>query len=378
MTAETADGSVQNGVAYPRPDLLKTGVPQKFEYSQPIIDAHTHWYSGEFVELVVTEGGQNNAKISGPDESGTYTMQAIGRGHGAGYYPYRGSRFMERLIKIEWQLERMEDRGVDLHSIGMTHPKIYWAPPEFALRLARAQNDGLSELHQQYPDRFMGQIILPLQDVNLSLQELERAAALPGLRGINLGHHVNGLNASDKSFWPLWARCEELDQPLMMHNIDPLGPDRLYQGGVDLVNSLGNPFEATLAAVSMIVSGMLDEFPGLDVYLPHAGGALPWIVGRIDYQIWRGFFSGLALERASQYLGRFYYDLILHDPILTRTMIELVGVDRIVSGTDWPQGMSVWRPVEYVETIPDITQDEAEAILCRNPAKLLRLTSSTY
>lgn len=359
---------------YPRPDLSEKPRPRRFDYRKPIIDAHTHYFAREFVDLAVREGGDNHAEVTGPDAEGCYTLRAIGRGHGAGYYPYRGSRFSPELTDLNAQVAGMDERGVDLHSIGMTHPKVYWAPPDFALRLSRAQNDGLSAVHQLYPDRFVGQIMLPLQDVNRSLAELERAAGLPGLRGINLGHHVNGLNVSDRSFWPLWRRCEELDQPLMLHNIDPLAPDRLYQGGLDLMNTLGNPFEATLVAVSMILGGMLDEFPDLDVYLPHAGGALPWLVPRLDYDQFQHHSGQLALDRPSDYLRRFHYDLILHDPQRMRVLIDMVGADRVVSGTDWPQSMAVWRPVEYVEAIPGITQAEAELILCDNPARLLRLS----
>lgn len=357
---------------YPRPDLFDKPFPRRFQYTKPVIDAHTHYYAPEFVDLVVAEADQNYGKVTGPDADGCYTLHAIGRGHGAGYYPYEGSKFSPFLSHIERQIAGMEDRGTDLHAIQMTHPKVYWAPPDFALRLCQAQNDGLSRLHQEHPDRFLGSIILPMQDVRLALKELERASQLPGLRGINVAHHINGLNASDRSFWDVWKACEELDQPLIMHNNDPLAPDRLYQGGIDLMNGLGNPFEATLSAVSMIVSGMLDAHPNLDVYLPHAGGALPWLIWRIDYQqAVGGWFTDI--DTASTYLRRFYYDLILHSPKMSRIMFDIVGVDRIVSGTDWPQRMATWRPSEYVEQIPGITFEEAEAIMCDNPAKLLRL-----
>ncbi len=363
---------------YPRHDLRERAVPPRFTYDAPVIDAHTHYYAPEFVELVVEEGGKHGGEILGPDKDGVYSLRAIGGGHGAGYYPYKGSPFAPRMTDIEFQLEGMADRHVDMHSVGMTHPKVYWAPADFALRLSRAQNDGLSAMHERYPDKIVGQIMLPLQDVTLAIQELERASQLPGMHGINMGQHVNGLNISDKSFWPVWEKAEELGQPLLLHNIDPLAPDRLYQGGLDLMNALGNPFEATLSAVSLIMSGTLDAFPELVVQLPHAGGALPWLIWRIDYQLWRGHFNfgKLDLDRASDYLRRFYYDLILHDPEYTRVLVDLVGADRVVSGTDWPQGMSVWRPVEYVESIPGITEEEARTILCDNPVRMLGLDRS--
>jgi len=84
-------------------------------------------------------------------------------------------------------------------------------------------------------------------------------------------------------------------------------------------------------------------------------------------------FANLKLPRASDYRRRFHYDLIMHDPAITRMLIELVGVDRVTCGTDYPQGMGIMKPVEYVEAIPGITQKEAETILCDNPARLLRL-----
>lgn len=126
----------------------------------------------------------------------------------------------------------------------------------------------------------------------------------------------------------------------------------------------------------------MDTFPKLDVYFPHAGGFFPFVTARMDWSMGtseyfpRGrtnSFSNLKQPRASDYRRRFHYDLIMHDPKITRMLIELVGADRVVSGTDFPQGMGVMRPIEYVEPIPEITQQDAELILCDNPARLLRL-----
>jgi aminocarboxymuconate-semialdehyde decarboxylase len=141
-----------------------------------------------------------------------------------------------------------------------------------------------------------------------------------------------------------------------------------------MMNNVGNPFEATVASMAFILTGTLDAFPKLDIYLPHAGGALPWLVWRTDWAMSNNNqFKNLKLPRASDYLRRFHYDLILHSPKLMRTLIEMVGADRVVSGTDYPQGMAVMKPVEYVESIPGITQRERELILCENPARLLKI-----
>lgn len=375
LTGAVPEAQAQD-LPYPRPDLTTRKLPRRFKYNKPVIDAHTHIYAREFIDLVVKEGADNGAEVTGPDRNGDYRIRAMGGGHGAGYYPYGGSTFNKSLSDVDFQLKGMEERDVDMHAVGMTHPKIYWAPPQFAHRLAQAQNNGISAIHVKYPKKFVGQIMLPLQDMVLSMQELERASKLPGMRGINMAQHINGVNISDQRFWPLWARCAALGHPLVLHNLDPLGAERLYQGGIDMMNNLGNPFEATVASMSLILSGCLDEIPNLEVYLPHAGGALPWLVWRTDYTMQRGEgFKRVKSRKASDYLRRFHYDLILHSPKYMRTLIDMVGADRVTCGTDWPQGMAVWRPVEYVESIPGITQREAELILCENPARLLRVAT---
>lgn len=339
-------------------------------YSKPVIDAHAHWYPPAFIELLVKEGAANGAKISGPNADGDYTAKTPDQT----YYSANGSTFRREMRDLDIILKMMDERDVDLYALSMTHPKVYWAPPAFGLKLSRVANDDTSAAHVKYPKRFVGTIMLPMQDPKLAVQELERAAQLPGMRAINVGEHILGKNLSDKSFWPVWARCEALGLPLFLHNLNPFGGERLVQGGISMINNLGNPFEATVAAMAFVLSGTLDAFPKLDIYLPHAGGAFPWLVWRTDYAMSNsGQFKGLKQPRASDYLRRFHYDLILHSPKYMRTLIEMVGADRVVSGTDFPQGMSVRRPVEYVESIPGITRRECELILCENPAQLLKL-----
>lgn len=353
---------------FPRPDIDTRVLPARFKYTQPVIDVHTHFYATEFVDLVVKEGGANGGTITGPNSDGEYTLA------GGGYYPFQGgSTFSREMMDLEYMLEMQQWRGrVDKHVLQMTHPMAYWAPPEFELRLSQAQSAGCVRAHNKYPKNFLGTIMLPMRDPKMAVQELERAAKLPGMHGINMAEHIRGTNVGDKSFWPVWERCEALGLPIIFSNLDPIGGDRLVQGGISMINSLGNPFEATVAGMSMILSGALDEFPNLQMMLPHAGGALPWLVWRTDFSMARGAFKHVKQRKASDYLRRFHYDLILSSPKLMRTLIDLVGADRIVCGTDWPRSW-VKRPVEYVESIPGITQREAQMILCENPARLLGL-----
>jgi aminocarboxymuconate-semialdehyde decarboxylase len=118
---------------------------------------------------------------------------------------------------------------------------------------------------------------------------------------------------------------------------------------------------------------VLDAFPKLEVYLPHAGGTFPWLIGRLDTAIQFSPELKHMKKPASEYLRRFHYDLITHHSGIMRNLIDLVGVDRIVAGTDFPQGMAVKQPVDFVESIPGLTHEERSSILCDNPARLLQI-----
>ena len=340
-------------------------------YSKPVIDLHFHWYPEEFIALMESEAGNHGADVQ-RDAAGRITIKtptSTGRDGG------NALRRDESKTDIDLMIAEMNEADIDLEVVTQTNPHIIWAPPAFGARLARSVNDGNSRLHQLHPDRFIGTITLPMQDVALSLEELERAHKLPGMRAVNVTEQVRGKNIGDPSFWPIWDRCEALGLPLFLKNVDTVS-ERLDDPGASQMNIISNPFEATIAATSLMLSGTLDEFPSLEVLLPHGGGFFPFVTPRIDFAMKSmsgNRFKNMKLDSASSYLRRFHYDLILHSPSLTRTLIDLVGIDRVACGTDRPQGMNIANPVEYVEAIPGISAAEAEAILCGNPARLLKL-----
>lgn len=332
-------------------------------YNVRIIDAHAHWYPREFVALLEKEGPANGARM-GRNAAGDPVVEAVPGGTQA-------SAMRRNMIEVDLILKEMDERGVDMYALSMTNPMVYWAPPQFALKLSQAANDACAAVHLKYPQRFVGTIMLPMQDAKLAAQELERAAKLPGMRAINIGEHINGVNLHDKRFWPIYERCEASGLPLFTHNLYPFGAERLKD--FFMLNILGNPYEDGLAAMSLVFGGVLDAFPKLDVYLPHGGGTFPWLVGRADDAIEVSPALKHMKQPASAYLKRFYYDIIVLNPRIMRMLIDLVGVDRIVMGTDFPQRMSVTKPVDFIETVPGLTTHERELILGRNAKRLLRL-----
>lgn len=348
----------------------------KYHYAKPVIDAHFHWYPPDFVNLIEREGAANGVTNIKRNEKGELECVVPGN------HPYAPRAVFRRdMTEVTSMLKAMDERHVDLCTLTQTNPHILWASPEFGAKLARTINDASSALCVKYPKRFTAAITLPLQDVGASLAELERGSKLPGMKAVNFPENVLGKNIDDKSFWPVYERAEALDLPMFLHNLDPIS-ERLVEKGYTMINVLGNPFEATIAATALVLGGVMDTFPKLDVYFPHGGGFFAFATPRMDWAMGTAAYSprgrtetykNLKLPRVSDYLRRFHYDLAMHDPKLTRMLIDIVGADRVVCGTDFPQGMSIRRPVEYVEAIPNITESERQLILCDNPARLLRL-----
>jgi aminocarboxymuconate-semialdehyde decarboxylase len=326
------------------------------------IDTHAHWYPRPFIALLEQGAAANGG-----------SMGRTRAGHPVFSLPGLEPKSVMRptMVEPELMLQAMDRRRVDVCVVSLTNPMVYWAPPEFGLALARAWNDACAELHRAWPQRFIGTIQLPMQAPRTALAEFERAARLPGMRAVYLATHVNGKNLDEPEFRPIFARCAALGLPVFLHPLYPCGGARIARHFMR--NLCGNPYETGLAAAALALSGMLDAFPRLVVMLPQAGGAYPWLAGRFD-RGWkvRGELQHLA-RRPSRYLRRFYYDTITHEPRILKFLIELVGADRIVLGTDYDQDMQCERPVEFVERIAGLGRREREMILGGNARRLLRL-----
>ncbi|MFQ5962475.1 MAG: amidohydrolase family protein, partial [Candidatus Methylomirabilales bacterium] len=257
------------------------------------------------------------------------------------------------------------------HALSLTRPMIYWADGALGLKLAQAMNDAMVEAHQAFPDRFVGLAILPMQDTRLALEELERTHRLPGIRGVYLGTNINGRDLGDPDFLPVFKRIEELRLPVFLHPINVMGGERLRRHF--LYNLLGFPFDTAVAAAYLIFGGVLDRFPRLAVNLVHAGGAFPYLVGRMN----RGYRVSEQCRnikhKPSAYLRRFTYDTISHDPGALLYLIRLVGADRVMLGSDYCFDIGYDRPVEVVTRLAALSRGDQARILGSNAARLLKL-----
>ncbi len=330
--------------------------------STGVIDTHAHWYPREFISLLQQEAADSGA-----------SMDRTAEGNPVFSLPdtYPKSVMRPSMIEPDLMLKAMNKRRVDTYTLTLTNPMVYWAKPDLGLRLSQTWNDASTAVHDAFPGRFIGTIMLPMQAPSLALKELGRAAKLPGLRAVHMATHVNGRNLDEKEFWPVYAGCESLGLPIFLHPLYPCADERLSQHFMR--NLCGNPYETGLAASSLVLGGVLDAFPKLKVMLPQAGGAFPWLSGRFN----RGHKVRKELKhlkrKPTDYLRRFYYDTITHHPQVLRYLIDLVGADRVVLGSDYDQDMQYERPVHFLEKVPGLTALEREMILSTNARRLLRL-----
>lgn len=329
----------------------------------PVIDTHAHWYAKDFVELLENEAAENGALVTRNK-----------KGHAVFALPGVGQKSVMQPTMIEpgLMIDSMNERHIDAYVLSLTNPMVYWATPEFGLKLSRTWNDASSAAHREHPDRFIGTMMLPLQQPELALPEIERAAKLGGIRALYMATHVNGLNLDHKSLWPVYERCEKLGLPILLHPLYPCAGDRIG-AQYFLRNLLGNPYEVGIAAASLVFGGVMDAFPKLTVMLPQAGGTFPWLIGRMEHG-WEVREECRQIKGPpSSYLQRFYYDTITHHPGIMRSLIDLVGAERVVLGSDYDQDMSYERPVDFVDSIPGLTPRERRLILKDNAARLLNL-----
>jgi aminocarboxymuconate-semialdehyde decarboxylase len=323
------------------------------------IDIHAHWYPEEWLRLFVKDGAAEGATLERNGAKYTIRTQRI------------VNAFDEEFVDLGLRLEGMKRQRVDVHALSLTAPMVYWASPGFGLALSQAYNDAVSAAHAKHPKRFVGLAMLPMQAPDLALKELERAAKLPGMRGMYLATHVNETNLDDKRFWDVYAKAEELGWTIFLHPIDTLGRERTAK--YHLKNLLGNPYDTGVAAASLVFGGVMDAFPKLEVNLPHAGGAFPWLIGRLDHGTKVRPELRHMKRLPSEYLRRFTYDTIGHNDAINQALINLVGADRVVLGSDYCFDMGLSDPVGDLERLGALTDAQRELIAGETSRRLLRL-----
>ena len=274
----------------------------------------------------------------------------------------------------EQRLQEMDELGVDVHVLSTnSFLNFYERDATATVSMARECNDYVSQLTWDHPDRFAGFATLPMQDVAASVAELERSVGTLGLKGAMIGDHVNGSTYDDPSFLPLWKAAEALGAVIFIHQSGDTAVSA-RSTRYHLPNSIGNLVDRAVTFASFVYGGVMDACPNLKVCLAHGGGFACYGAGRMDrgWQV-RPEARVNIQQPPSAYLGRFWYDCLTHDENALRYLIDSVGIERLVFGTDWPFDMAIDDPVNWVRGLDKLTEDEKDAILGGNIVKLLDL-----
>jgi aminocarboxymuconate-semialdehyde decarboxylase len=274
------------------------------------------------------------------------------------------------------KIRDMDEKVIGLSVLSSTpFAFFYEVEDDLAIELARFHNDRLSEMVKNYPDHFAAMATLPLQVPEEALKELERAIKTLGLRGVEIGSHVNRRELGDEAFWPIYKALEDLDVPIFIHPHHVAGLDRLMD--FYLNNLIGNPLDTTIAVTQLIFSGTLEKFPGLKIILAHGGGQFPFIFGRIQhgYEV-RPEPKEKVHEPPEAFLKNLYFDTITHNPDALRYLIAFAGSDHVLLGSDYPYDMGVPDPVQTVSKLSGIKAQDRRKIMRENAIALFGLKDS--
>jgi aminocarboxymuconate-semialdehyde decarboxylase len=249
----------------------------------------------------------------------------------------------------------------------------YWAKPEHTNDLARLLNDHLAEVVRQHPSRFVGLGTLPMQAPDLAIREMERCIMELGLRGIEIGSHVNGFNLDHPSLFPIFEAAQQLGAAVFVHPWDVMAKERMNKYWLGWL--VGMPAETALAICSLLFAGVLERLPKLRVAFAHGGGAFPGTFGRIEH----GFRMRPDLcavdnpNSPRSYLGKFYLDSLVHDAESLRSLIRLVGAEKIALGSDYPFPLGEAEPGKLIESMDDLPPDVKNRLLAGTALEFLGL-----
>jgi len=323
-----------------------------------IIDFHNHVYPQEYVDEIqkgpsaysVTFDSDNNPVLHSP---GDYNILVPGH----------------RLMDFRQTV--LDQAGLDKQIISLTAPGTLIETPQRSTELCRKVNDNFAKIQSDY-EAFPALATLPLNSPHAAVAELERAISELGLKGATLFSNANGVALSDKRFWPLYEKASDLNVVFFIHPTYPVGVEAMTE--YMLMPLVGFLADTTLAAASLVFSGVIEKFPNIKWVLGHLGGAVPYLAERFDrgYEAFEQCRKNIS-KPPSEYLKNFYYDTVNFDVNALQFAIDFAGSDHLVAGSDYPHQIgSIEKMLASIEKL-NISQEEKTGILGGNAEKLLGL-----
>lgn len=329
------------------------------------LDIHAHAVPEELLETLRRGGERYGARLV--REAGGEVFDLQGR--------FRGRPVQPGLVDLPARLAAMDAAGVRRQALSnWMDLSAYELDPRDGERFIGLQNDTLARLVAGRPERFVGLCSVPLQSGERAAAELDRCMQQLGFRGVEIGTNVAGWNLDDPSLEPFWDAAEALGALIFIHPFNTLETATPRLRSYYFSNLIGNPLDTTIAAASLIFGGVFERHPRLKVCLAHAGGYLPYQLGRLQH----GFAvrpEGKARTQRppAEFFGLLYFDSLSHSAASLEFLVKLVGADHVLLGSDYPFDMAESEPVRMVEALPGLSQAERDAILFENAERLLGL-----
>jgi aminocarboxymuconate-semialdehyde decarboxylase len=301
------------------------------------LDLHTHYYPERFFQLIRDFGSEFS-----------FDKDPTGRT----IITYRGARFFGITPPMTDPVKRLEDMdrvGIDVEVISLSTPNIFFADATRQPEVARLINDSYAELIARHPTRFKGFASIPMDAPDDAVRELHRANSELGMNGVVLLSNIRGRALTSPVYRPFFEEANRMNLCIFLHPMLPANSEPY--GEYVLGPLVAFPFDTTLAVARMCFAGMLREFPDIRWVIGHAGGAIPYLMERLDNG-YRDFAECRVNidQLPSTYLKKLYYDTVTFSPHTLAMVRDLVGVDHMVMGSDYPHLLgSIDRAVSSIE-----------------------------
>lgn len=276
---------------------------------------------------------------------------------------------LPEMIDLDHKLAALDPSEVAVSVLSVNIPGLDWFDPADAAAIARDVNDELISLVRSHPDRLAAFAALPMQIPDAAAVELERAVAL-GFSGAMIYSNVAGRHLDEAAFRPVFAAAASAGAPILMHPTYPLSAPTMSVHA--FIPVLGFLFDTSSATLRLVFDGIFERHPDLKMILGHAGGVIPYLLGRIDYESSRipGGLGALSTAPSEQ-IRNLYVDTVSAWPPALQLAIDFFGVDRMIFATDHP----FWEPSRTHETLGalSLAPEDLHAVESGNAIRVLRL-----
>ena len=323
-----------------------------------VIDVHTHMLNEHWLAQLVAHGAKY--------ELSEFKGQRVIRADGAPFMT-----LMEPMFDYAKRIEDMDAAAVDMAIVSLTCPSVFWGGEAVSTALAQFMNDDMAAQQKLYPDRIRYFASLPWQFPDAAIAELARTTD-NGAVGVFVAANISGMSLPDAHLKPVWDAIDKRGLPVLVHPSAPPGVGEMDMQRFNLVASIGFMFDTTMAVSRMIYDGFFDTYTNLKIIACHAGGALPYLVGRLD--ICHQNLPGARDVRShlpSSYAERIYYDSVTFQSEALELAINVGGAANMLFGSDYPHNIGDMQGcLARVDALP---ADQRDAARGRNAERIFKL-----